>query len=161
MSTPSGTMPTPVVVMNTPSPFPCSTTFVSPVITATPASRAAAAIDSTIRFRSASGKPSSSTNPAARYSGRAPDMATSFTVPCTDRLPMSPPGKNSGETTWLSVAITMRPASTAKRAWSLCWRSHSLSKARRNSSSMSCAIARPPAPWVMSTRPCRKSIGRT
>ena len=31
---------------------------------------------------------------------------------------MSPPGKNSGDTTWLSVAITIRPAGTAKRAWS-------------------------------------------
>ena len=58
-SIPCGTTPTPVVLMNTPSPLPCSTTLVSPVTTATPASRAAAAIDCTMRFRSASGKPSS------------------------------------------------------------------------------------------------------
>ena len=45
----------------------------------------------------------------------APAIATSLIVPCTDRLPMSPPGKNSGETTWLSVAITIRPAGTAMR----------------------------------------------
>ena len=34
---PSGTTPTPVVVMKTPSPLPCSTTLVSPVTTGTPA----------------------------------------------------------------------------------------------------------------------------
>jgi hypothetical protein len=45
----------PVVLMNTPSPLPCSTTLVSPVTMGTPASRAAAAIDSTMRLRSASG----------------------------------------------------------------------------------------------------------
>ena len=110
--TPVGTTPTPVVVMKTPSPLPFSTTLVSPVTTGTPASRDAAAIDSTMRFRSASAKPSSRMKPAARYSGTAPDIATSLIVPCTDRQPMSPPGKNSGETTWLSVAITRRPGGT-------------------------------------------------
>ncbi len=154
-------MPVPVVVMKTPSPLPLSTTFVSPVTTGTPASRAAAAIDSTIRFKSASGNPSSSTNPAARLSGVAPDIATSLIVPCTDRQPMSPPGKNSGDTTWQSVAITIRPAGTVKRAWSFIWRSHSLSNARRNNSSISWAIARPPLPCVMSTQPRLKSTGRT
>ena len=59
MFTPAGTTPTPVVVMKTPSPLPCSTTLVSPVTIGTPASRAASAIDSTMRLRSASGKPSS------------------------------------------------------------------------------------------------------
>ena len=160
MFTPAGTTPTPVVVMKTPSPLPCSTTFVSPVTMGTPASRAAWAIDSTMRFRSASGKPSSRMKLAERYSGFAPDMATSFTVPCTDRQPMSPPGKNSGETTCESVAITMRPLCTAKQALSLAARSQSLSKATRNSSSINCAIARPPLPWVMSTRPFLKSTGR-
>ena len=74
---------------------------------------------------------------------------------------MSPPGKNSGDTTCESVAITMRPAPTSKAAWSLAWRSHALSNARTKSSSMSCAIARPPPPCVMSTCPCLKSTGRT
>ena len=158
--TPSGTTPTPVVVMKTPSPLPFSTTLVSPVTMGTPASLDAAAIDSTMRFRSASAKPSSRMKPAARYSGTAPDIATSLIVPCTDRQPMSPPGKNSGETTWLSVAITRRPGGTVNAAWSLRWRSHSLSKARRNSSSISCAIARPPPPCERSTQPCLKSTGR-
>jgi hypothetical protein len=96
---PSGTTPTPVVVMNTPSPLPRSTTLVSPVTMGTPAARAAAAIESTMRFRSASGNPSSRMKPAESHNGRAPLVATSLIVPCTDRLPISPPGKNSGETT--------------------------------------------------------------
>ncbi len=74
---------------------------------------------------------------------------------------MSPPGKKSGETTWLSVATTRRPAGMGRRAWSFISRSHALSKAARKSSSMSCAIARPPLPWLMSTRPRLKSMGRT
>jgi hypothetical protein len=72
-----------------------------------------------------------------------------------------PPGKNSGDTTWLSVVMTMRPAGTAKQAWSFICRSHSLSKACTNNSSISCIIARPPAPWLMSTQPFAKSTGRT
>ena len=36
-----------------------------------------------------------------------------------------------------------------------------LSKAARKSSSMSCAMARPPLPWLMSTTPRLKSMGRT
>ncbi len=55
------------------------------------------------------------TKAAARASGRAAAVARSFTVPATDRRPMSPPGKRSGRTTWLSVVTAMRPgdASTA------------------------------------------------
>ena len=56
-------------------------------------------------------------------------MATSLTVPCTASEPMSPPGKNSGETTKVSVDITMRPAATSKAAWSLPRASSGLSKA--------------------------------
>ena len=57
------------------------------------------AIDKTILLRSASGKPSSITNAAATCSGIAPIIATSLIVPWTDKQPMSPPGKNSGDTT--------------------------------------------------------------
>ena len=64
--TPSGTTPTPVVVIKSPSPLPCSTTLVSPVTIGTSASFAACAIESTMRLRSASGNPSSMMNPAAR-----------------------------------------------------------------------------------------------
>jgi hypothetical protein len=66
ISTPSGTTPIPVVVMKTPSPLPFSTTLVSPVTTGTPASRAAAAMEATMRSRSARGKPSSRMKPAVR-----------------------------------------------------------------------------------------------
>ena len=48
-----------VVVMNTPSPFPFSTTLVSPVTMATPASRAAVAMERAMARRSARGNPSS------------------------------------------------------------------------------------------------------
>ncbi|EWS63664.1 hypothetical protein Y695_03103 [Hydrogenophaga sp. T4] len=137
----------------------------SPVTTGTPASRDAAAMLFTMRCRSISGKPSSMMKLALRYSGFAPDIATSFTVPCTERQPMSPPGKNSGEITWPSVAITRRPCAGSKAgsvstAPSSPWRRNGLSKAARNSSSISCAAALPPAPWLMSMRPCLMSSGR-
>ncbi len=96
---PWGTTPTPEVLMNTPSPLPRSTTLVSPVTIGTPAARAAFAIESTIFFRSARGKPSSRMKPAESAIGFAPAIARSFTVPCTARQPMSPPGKKRGLTT--------------------------------------------------------------
>jgi hypothetical protein len=43
--------------------------------------------------------------PAVRYSGFAPSIATSLTVPHTASLPMSPPGKKRGETTCASVLM--------------------------------------------------------
>ena len=87
----------PVVVMNTPSPVPRSTTFVSPVTTVTPGARARPRrIDATMRRRSASGRPSSRMNAAGEAQRPAPLIARSLTVPCTASLPMSPPGKNSG-----------------------------------------------------------------
>ena len=46
--TPAGTRPTPAVLMNTPSAWPRSTTFVSPVTMDTPASAAVCAIVRTI-----------------------------------------------------------------------------------------------------------------
>src|SRR5262245_26253507 len=66
---------------------------------------------------------------------------------------MSPPGKNSGETTKLSVENASRPASRSNVAWSLSARSSSLSKAGRKRVSISSAVARPPAPCVRSTTP--------
>ena len=60
---------------------------------------------------------------AVRYSGMAPAMATSLTVPCTASAPMSPPGKNSGEITCPSVATTRRPLpGSGSRAPSWPWR---------------------------------------
>ncbi|MNC88631.1 hypothetical protein D3C83_44640 [compost metagenome] len=99
--------------------------------------------------------------PEVRQIGRAPAMATSLIVPCTERQPMSPPGKKSGVTTWLSVATTRRPGGIVMRAWSFISLSHGLSKASTKSSSINCAMARPPLPWLMSTTPRLKSTGRT
>ncbi len=43
-----------------------------------------------------------------RNSGWAPPIARSLIVPCTARVPMSPPGKNSGLTTNESVVKASR-----------------------------------------------------
>ncbi len=76
----------------------------------TPAAAAASRMDSVIRVRSATGKPSSRMKPADRYSGVAPATARSLTVPLIARSPMLPPGKNSGETTNESVvSATVAP----------------------------------------------------
>jgi hypothetical protein len=82
-----------------PSPCPASTTLVSPVTRRTPAARAASPRAVATRPRSASAVPSSRMNAVDRYSGSAPDIARSFTVPLTARSPIEPPGKNSGRTT--------------------------------------------------------------
>ena len=84
--------------------------------------------------------------PADRYSGRAPHIARSFTVPFTARSPMSPPGKNSGETTNESVVNARRAPFTAKTRRSSSGSSSGLRKASRNSASISVWVAFPPAP---------------
>ncbi len=91
--------PNPVVVMKSWSAAPRPTTFVSPVTTATPAARAAAPIERATCSRTASGRPSSRISETARAVGIPPIIATSLTVPWTASEPMSPPGKNSGDTT--------------------------------------------------------------
>ena len=96
MSTPGGISPIPAVLMNSLSAAPWLTTLVSPVTTSTPASRAASAIDRTTVSNSDSGSPSSMMKPQLRYSGRAPLIARSLTVPQTASLPMLPPGNSSG-----------------------------------------------------------------
>ena len=87
------------MLMNSPLPDPRSTTLVSPATICTPASRAAVATDCMMASRSLTRSPSSRIKPSVRYSGVAPCMARSLTVPQTARRPMSPPGKNSGRTT--------------------------------------------------------------
>ena len=72
---------------------------------------AAAAMERTIRCKSRSGKPSSRVKLALKYKGCAPSIATSLSVPFTARQPTSPPGKNRGETTCPSVAMTQRAPS--------------------------------------------------
>ncbi len=104
----SGMRPTPAVVTKRPSAAPRGTTLVSPVTTRTPAASAASAMSATIARSSAIGKPSSSTNAAESQRGTAPAMARSFTVPCTARWPIEPPGKRRGCTTNESVDIARR-----------------------------------------------------
>lgn len=82
-----------------PSPWPASTTLVSPVATSTPAARAAAPMASATHATTGISTPSSRMNPQERYAASAPLMARSLTVPLTARSPMEPPGKNSGRTT--------------------------------------------------------------
>jgi hypothetical protein len=73
--------PRPAVLMYSPSPLPLSTTFVSPVTICTPHFFAASRIEQTTRHRVSIGSPSSMMNALVRYSGRAPLIARSFTVP--------------------------------------------------------------------------------
>src|SRR6185437_451825 len=103
MSVPGITIPIPEVLIKIWSPLPRSTTFVSPVTSETPAAAAASRIDSSTRRKSCIENPSSIINPAERYPGRAPHIARSLTVPWTASLPISPPGKKIGFTTYESV----------------------------------------------------------
>ncbi len=50
------------------------------------------------------------------YSGCAPLIATSLTVPCTASEPMSPPGKNSGLMVNESVEIASRAPPISRMA---------------------------------------------
>lgn len=59
-----------------------------------------------MRSSCAISSPSSMNALRARYSGRAPATARSFTVPCTASEPMSPPGNSSGCTVKPSVVKT-------------------------------------------------------
>ena len=63
---PSGTQPTPAVLMNSLSALPLGTTLVSPVTICTPAAAAAWAMLSTTRRRVSIGNPSSKMKPQVR-----------------------------------------------------------------------------------------------
>src|SRR6266850_2829717 len=146
------TRPTPLVVMKHPSALPRSTTLVSPVTSRTPAVFAAAPIDSTIRPRSASGKPSSRMKAALRYRGRAPAIARSLTVPLTASIPMSPPGKKSGVTTCASVVKASRPPATFRTAWSSSRSRYEFRNAGKKYRAIRSAVILPPLPWPSCTR---------
>src|SRR5258706_1902128 len=146
------TRPTPLVVMKHPSALPRSTTLVSPVTSRTPAVFAAALIDSTIRPRSASGKPSSRMKAALRYRGRSPAIARSLTVPLTASIPMAPPGKKSGVTTCPSVVKASRPPATFRTAWSSSRSRYEFRNARKKYRAIRSAGIWPPLPPPSSTR---------
>ncbi len=142
--------PTPVVQTYIPSAFPRSTTFVSPVMTETPAVAAAVAIASTSARRSSAERPSSSTSARLSASGRAPAIARSLTVPLTASSPIEPPGNRSGRTTNVSV-VSARSPSTAPASVS-----SSIPNAGASRPSISDCVALPPAPCAIVIRSSRK-----
>ncbi len=85
-----------------------------------------------------------------RYSGVAPLMARSLTVPLTARSPMLPPGKNSGRTTKESVENASRGAAQRPRRPS---RPARRRPRRRTPAGTGARPARPdmapPPPWPM------------
>ena len=84
-------------------------------------------------------------------------MARSLTVPYTASLPMSPPGKNMGLTTNVSVVNARRSAPQfdhrGYRAPALDSRQQSSRglNAGRNIESINCRMKRPPPPWAICT----------
>ncbi len=131
--------------MKRPSQAPRSTTLVSPVTIGTPTSRAVSAMLAQMAFKLSRANPSSMMKAAASASGRAAAVARSFTVPATARRPMSPPGKVSGCTTWLSVVKAMRPP-VASSAASSRRSSTGLAKARTKTSRTRSRYSLPPLP---------------
>ncbi len=138
--------------MYMPSAFPCSTTFVSPPTTVTPARAAASAIARTSASSTGVGSPASSTKVVTSAIGLAPDTARSLTVPLTASSPIDPPGKRSGRTTKLSVVTAMfwplidtRAASSSVRA-----RASSPPSSGTMSPSTRRRLAVPPAPCAIS-----------
>ena len=103
--------------------------------------------------------PRSRTQPRA-ISEPAPCTARSFTVPCTARWPMDPPGKRSGCTTNASVLNASRePSARVRVAASGSDPGSPSTNAARNTESTSAADALPPAPCARVTTSSR-SRGR-
>ena len=117
--------------------------MVSPVTICTPAAFAAVAALVTKRRSVSVGSPSSIMSEKLRYSGFAPHMARSLTVPHTASLPMSPPGNSSGVTTKLSLEKARFPSSSAPSP-----KAHSASFLNAGTiiSSISAEVLRPPEP---------------
>ena len=123
--------PIPEVLIKIESALPFSTTLKSPATIFTPAARAASAMLSATFSRTKISQPSSTINPHERKSGVAPSTARSLTVPQTASLPISPPGKKSGDTTYESVVkhkASPSPTGLPITAESDIWSSHSLRK---------------------------------
>ena len=89
----------PDVLINNLSPFPFSTTFVSPVTMEIPDLSAAVLILTNTSQNSFMVSPSSIIKLRDKYLGVAPHIAISFTVPLMARSPILPPGKKMGEMT--------------------------------------------------------------
>src|SRR5659263_203056 len=139
--------PTPAVVMKIPSPFPRSTTFVSPQAMVTPASFAASRIAASARSRVSIGSPSSRIRPHEIATAFAPQTERSFTVPQTASRPMSPPGKKGGVTTYPSVVKAISPSIRPRSPASKNGDSTGLSKYRAITFAIRSRVRLPPSPW--------------
>src|SRR6267142_1209650 len=65
---------------------------------------------------------------------------------------MSPPGKNSGVTTYASVVNARRAPFTRSTAWSSSFSRNGFLNAGRKQRAISSAVILPPLPWPSSTR---------
>ena len=135
----------PLVLINILSPFPFSTTLVSPVTIYTPAFWQAVLIDTNTSQNSSIRKPSSSIKLKDKYLGIAPHIARSFTVPFTASSPILPPGKNMGDTTKLSVVKAQLPVKF-KKAPSCFSFKKALFKISNTPLSSNLRVSKPPPP---------------
>jgi catalase-peroxidase len=113
--------PTPVVLMKTPSPLPFSTTLVSPVTMGTPASRRRGhRFDDALQIGQ---RKAFFDDEAGRQVQRRGTRHGHVVDRAVHRQAADvAAGKNSGEITWPSVAITSRPGSGSSAAPSWPWR---------------------------------------
>ena len=139
-------IPTPAVLMKTPSPFPRSTALMSEQTILTPLSKETSAIDLASLSKSAIGYPSSTIMPTDMYFGSATETDRSLTVPHTASFPKSPPGKNIGDTTKLSVVKAMLLDSNSKCAASLKKLNSGLCKYLKKTERIKLRVKEPPAP---------------
>ena len=95
---------------------------------------------------SSKGRPSSKIKPQLRYCGTAPFIARSLTVPHTANLPILPPGKKVGCTTYESVVKAIRPDDTGNCAPSCKGANKSLVKYFNINRSVNSWLKRPPLP---------------
>jgi hypothetical protein len=165
-SSPSGSTPTPVVVMKMPSPLPRSTTLVSPVTTGTPASRAAPGHGFDDARQVGQRKAFFEDEAGGKVKRLGAHHRDVIDRAMHRKAADVAAGKEQRRDHVESVDITRRPGRPLKvgagnTAPSLPWPRYSLPRCLANSSEISCTMARPPEPWVMSTRPCFKSSGRT
>ena len=130
---------------------PDSTTLVSPVAMGTPASVAVLPMESMTLSTMSMSKPSSMTTEHASARGVAPMTEMSLTVPATEILPMSPPGKNRGFTVCPSMVNTTSSTTAESSIESSGTSAPIFGKCFVIWSPRNCCISSPPAPWFMIT----------
>ena len=145
--------PMPVVFINSLSPFPFSTTFVSPHTILILAFIASWLIVFIISSSSFIASPSSIISESDKYKGIAPTTDRSLTVPQIDNFPILPPLKNMGSTTKLSVVMAISPDILPRVVASFFCKRNSLPKYLKNNSSINLFVSSPPLPcdnWIKS-----------